>query len=119
MIKFNINNFNLNKWYHFTYKNDDINSVFNLEQYLLAPSVNSFINQIINPISYKGVINNDMRINIIIKFTNGSYFRSLTPVKTLEINNINELQNILSFYYQNNHAENYNLEDFQIFNFNL
>ena len=121
MTKFNLNNFILNKWYHFTYNNDDIKSILNLEEYLLIPSVESFIKNVIEPLIKQALINKDLRISIITKFFDGTSYRSITSLKTFKIENINELSYIVTFFYSLKFDENYNLQAFKtiVFNFRI
>ena len=121
MTKFNLNNFILNKWYHFTYNNDDIKSILNLEEYLLIPSVESFIKNVIETLIKQALINKDLRISIITKFFDGTSYRSITSLKTFKIENINELSYIVTFFYSLKFDENYNLQAFKtiVFNFRI
>lgn len=120
MRKFNLNKFQLNKWYNFSFHPDNIDKILS-EESIIIKSVHSFQNDVIYPLLKIGLINENMIINIIPKASNGTNFRSITALQTIKIKDILVLNDLVLGNYITNFAENYITLDFNevIFHFRI
>lgn len=118
MNKFELNTFLLNKWFYKNF-NSTINNKNNID--ILSPSLDFFIHSVINPLLDKGLIESNMKLNIIVKAKHENLTRSITPLQTLQVSDINQLKDILIGFYTTFHEENYNQIEFNevIFNFRV
>ena len=118
MNNFNFNNFQLNKWFSFSFKNKNINNS-DIQNNVIIPSIYSYKYDVIDPLLKNGYINGDMRVNIIAKASNGYTFKSIITLQTIEIKNILNLKEIMLGHYNTFHADNYISDDFKLLVFNF
>lgn len=120
MKQFNLNDFHVNQWFYYNYKYINKNEILSIEKQILVPSINDFHKNVIEPLINSEKINKDLRINIIVKINSDNKFYSLTNLLTLKIINLNDLYDIVQFYYNNKHSDDqYTGKDLEVIIFNF